>query len=71
MRSNTYLSAKIKEDEHVEVNINGPVSEVLPLLEEEAVAIFKLLDKAGSPDTLDLFCLFFKNVAKEVFDIDL
>lgn len=71
MKSKTYLSAKITDDDRVKVDINGPASEVVELLEEEAVSIFKSFKENGYSDTMALFCLFFKNVAKEVFDIDL
>ena len=71
MKSKTYLSAKITDDDRVKVDINGPASEVMELLEEEAVSIFKLFKENGHSDTMALFCLFYKNVAKEVFDIDL
>lgn len=70
MKSEIYLSAKVLDD-HVKVKINGSVSEVLSLLEEEAVAIFNSLKDAGRPDTLELMCLFFKNVAEGVFEDDL
>lgn len=70
MKSETYLSAKIT-DGRVKVDINGPASEVMELLEEEAVSIFKLFKENGYSDTMALFCLFIKNVAKEVFNSDL
>lgn len=71
MKSETYLSAKITDD-RVKVDINGPASEVMELLEEEAISIFKSFFKdTGYSDTMEVFCLFFKNVAKEVFNIDL
>lgn len=71
MKSEIYLSAEILDDDQPKVNINGPVNKVLVLLEEEAVAIFNLLKKSGSPDTQELMCLFFKNVAEGVFNDDL
>lgn len=71
MKSKTYLSAKITDDDRVKVDINGPASEVMELLEEEAVSIFKSFKENGGSNTIELFCLFYKNVAKEVFDIDL
>lgn len=71
MKSKTYLSAKITDDDRIKVDINGPASEVMELLEEEAVSIFKSFKGNGYSDTMALFCLFYKNVAKEVFDIDL
>lgn len=70
MKSKTYLSAEIIDD-RVKVDINGSASEVMELLEEEAVSIFKSFKENGCSDTIALFCLFYKNVAKEVFDIDL
>lgn len=70
MKSKTYLSAKIIDD-CVKVDINGSASEVMVLLEEEAVSIFKSFKENGCSDTIALFCLFYKNVAEEVFDIDL
>ena len=69
MKSKTYLSAEITDD-RIKVNINGPASEVVELLEEEAVSIFKSFKETGYSDTMALFCLFFANVAKEVFNID-
>lgn len=71
MKSKTYLSAKITDDDRVRVDINGPASEVMEVLEESAVSIFKSFKETGYSDTMALFCLFFKNVAKEVFDIEL
>lgn len=71
MKSKTYLSAKITDDDRVRVDINGPASEVMEVLEESAVFIFKSFKETGYSDTMALFCRFFKNVAKEVFDIDL
>ena len=71
MTSKTYLSAKITDDDRVKVDINGPASEVMVLLEEEAVTIFKSFKDNGYSDTMALFCLFIKNVAKDVFNIDL
>ena len=70
MKSETYLSAKITDD-RVKVDINGPVGEVYELLEKAAVFIFKSFKKNGYSETIALFFLFYKNVAKEVFDIDL
>ena len=70
MKSETYLSAKVTDDDRVKVDINGPASEVVELLEKEAVSIFKSFKESGYSDTMALFCLFFKNVAREVFDID-
>ena len=71
MKSKTYLSVKITDDDRVRVDINGPASEVMDLLEELTVSIFKSFKDNGCSDTMALFCLFYKNVAKEVFDIDL
>lgn len=71
MTSKTYLSAKITDDDRVKVDINGPASEVMVLLEEEAVTIFKSFKDNGYSDRMALFCLFIKNVAKDVFNIDL
>ena len=71
MKSETYLSAKITDDDRVKVNINGPGSDVMILLEEEAVSIFKSFKENGCSNTIALFYLFLKNVAKEVFNIDL
>ena len=70
MKSEIYLSAKIT-DGRVKMDINGPGSVVMVLLEEEAVSIFKSFKENGCSDTMAVFCMFFKNVAKEVFDIDL
>lgn len=70
MKSKTYLSAKITDDD-VKVDINGSASEVMALLEEEAITIFKLFKEKGFSDTFALFCLFYKKVAKEVFNINL
>lgn len=69
MKSETYLSSKITDD-RVKVDINGPASEVMELLEGEAISIFKSFKENGYSDTMALFCLFIKNVAKEVFNID-
>lgn len=71
MKSEIYLSAEIQEDDQAKFTINGPANKVLVLLEEEAVAIFNSLKDAGRPDTLELMCLFFKNVAEGVFNDDL
>ena len=71
MKSEIYLSAKITDDGRVKLDINGPASEVMELLEDEAVSIFKSFKENGYSDTMALFCRFFKNVAKEVFNIDL
>lgn len=72
MKSETYhLSAEIQEDDRVKVSINGPTNIVLVLLEKEAVAIFNSLKDSGKPDTLDVMCLFFKNVAERVYGVDL
>ena len=71
MKSKTYLSAKITDDDRVKVDINGPASEVMEVLEEAAVSIFKSFKENGYSDAMALYCLFFKNVAKEVFNIDL
>ena len=67
MKSEIYLSAKITDDGRVKLDINGPGREVMELLEEEAVSIFKSFKDNGCSDTVALFCLFFKNVAEEVF----
>ena len=71
MKSKTYLSAKVTDDDRVKVNINGPAIEVMEVLEAAAVSIFKSFKENGYSDTMALYCLFLKNVAKEVFDIDL
>ena len=71
MKSKTYLSAKITDDYRIKVDINGHASEVMELLEEEAVSIFKWFKENCHSDTTELFCLFYKNVAKEVYNIDL
>ena len=71
MKSKTYLSAKITDDARVKVNINGPASEVMEVLEAAAVSIFKSFKETGYSDAKALYCLFLQNVAKEVFDIDL
>lgn len=70
MKSETYLSAKIMNG-RVKVEMQGPADKLLSLLTEEAVGIFKELVKEGYPDTFEVFRMFFGNVAKEVFDIDL
>lgn len=70
MKIETYMTAKI-HDGRVKVEMQGPADKLLSLLTEEVVAIFKELKKEGCPDTLEVFSLFFKNVAKEVFNIDL
>ena len=71
MKSETHLSAKITDEGYAEVVINGTTEELLVLLEKEAVSIFKEREKHGYHDSMALFYLFYKNVAKEVFDIDL
>ena len=71
MKSEIYLSAKITDDGRVKLDINGPGREVMELLEEEAVYIFKSFKDNGYSDTMAVFSMFIKNVAKEVFDIDL
>lgn len=72
MKSKTHLSAKITDEGLLEVTINGTADELLVLLEDEAVSIFKELKKHGGyPECFKVFTLFYKNVAKEVFDIDL
>lgn len=71
MKSENYLSAEIQEDGHVKVTINGPSNIVLLLLEEEAVAIFNSLKDASRSTTMKVMLMFFKNVAKEVLDIDI
>ena len=71
MKSETYLSAKITDDDRVKVDINGPARHVLELLEEEAVMLFKSFKENGCSDTMAVFCQFIRNVSKEVFDIDL
>lgn len=71
MKSKTYLSAEILDDNRVKVDIDGPARHVLELLEDEAVMLFKSFKENGYSDTMALYCQFFQNVTKEVFDIDL
>lgn len=71
MKSEPYMSATITDEGRVKLEIHGPGNKLLVLLEEEAVSIFEELKNEGNPATMALFWLFFKNVAKEVFDIDL
>ena len=71
MKSKTYLSAKITDDDSVKVDINGPAIEVMGVLEAAAVSIFKSFKENGYSDTMALYCQFIKNVSKEVFNIDL
>ena len=71
MKSEIYLSAKITDDDQVEVALKGPANKILVVLEEEAVQIFKELKNAGYPDTMEIFCLFFKKVTERVFPDDL
>ena len=71
MKSETHLSARITDDGRLQLDIYGPAGKILVLLEEEAVSIFEKLKNEGNPATMALFCLFYKNVAKEVFNIDL
>ena len=66
MKSETYLSAKILDDDSARVDIKGSAKEILVLLEVATVDIFTELKDSGYPDSLELMCLFFKNVAKEV-----
>lgn len=70
MKSETYLSAKIMNG-RVKVEMQGPADKLLSLLTEEAVGLFKELAKEGHPDTSEVFRMFYGNVAKEVFNIDL
>lgn len=71
MKSEPCLSAKITEDGRVKVDIYGPANKLLPLLEEEAVSIFNELKDKCYPNTLEVMCLFFKNITERVFDDDL
>ena len=71
MKSETYLSAAITDEGCVKVNIHGHADELLILLEDETVSIFKGLRDGGYPYTMDVFYLFIQNIVKEVFDIDL
>lgn len=71
MKSETYLSAKITDDDRFKVDVNGTADEVLALLVDLTVSIFKSFEENGCSYTMSLFRLFFKNVCKEVFDIDL
>lgn len=71
MKSKTYLFSEILDDDCYRIDINGPSDEVMELLEAQAVAVFKAIKDSGRLDSMDLFCFFFKNVAKKVFDIDL
>ena len=71
MKSEFYMSAKIQDDGLVKVDIYGPANKLLQLLEEEACDIFKELKDQCYPDTLEVMCLFFKNIAERVFTDDL
>lgn len=70
MKSETRMSAKILDDGRVNVDIQGPANEVLSLLEEETVSVFKKLEEEGYPAMMAAFYLFVKNVGKEVFGFD-
>ena len=65
------MSATITDEGRVKLEIHGPYNKLLVLLEEEAVSIFEELKNEGNQATMALFWLFYKNVAKEVFNIDL
>lgn len=71
MKSKAYMSATITDEGRVKVDIYGPGDKLLPLLEEEAYAIFKELKEKCYPATLEVMCLFFKNIAERVFPDDL
>ena len=71
MKSEFYLTAEITDDDRARVTINGPANKILALLEEEAVQLFEELKNEGCPDTLEIFCLFFKKVTERVFPDDL
>ena len=71
MKSEPHLSATITDDGRLKVDIYGPADKLLPLLEEEAYAIFNELKDKCYPQTLEVLCLFFKNVTERVFPDDL
>lgn len=71
MKSETRMSATITDEGCVKVDIYGPGDKLLPLLEEEAYAIFNELKEKCYPQTLEVMCLFFKNVTERVFPDDL
>lgn len=71
MKSKAYMSAKIQDDGRLKVDIYGPANILLPLLEEEAYAVFKELKDKCYPNTLEVMCLFFKNIAERVFPDDI
>ena len=71
MKSETYMSAKITDEGRAEVVINGTADKLIALLEEEAVTVYKECEKHGHHVGMALFYLFLKDVAKEVFNIDL
>lgn len=71
MKSETRLSATITEDDSVKVDIYGHADKLLLLLEEEAVSIFNELEDKCYPNTLELMCMVFKNIAERVFNDDL
>lgn len=71
MKFETLMTARINDDDQLEVSINGPANDLLVLLEEEAVRLFKELKNEGYPDTQAVFRLFFKNVTERVFPDDL
>lgn len=49
MKLKALLSARIREDDQMEINITGPSDKLLVLF-EEAVNIFTELEKEGYPD---------------------
>lgn len=72
MKSKTYLYATFTDEDRIKLDIKGTTDEVLELLGDAAVSIFKELKKQGYPDsTMEMFCLFLTNVAKELFNSDL
>lgn len=71
MKSETHLSATITDEVRMKVDIYGPADKLLPLLEAESVSIFNELKDKCYPNTLEVMCLFFKNIAERVFDDDL
>ena len=68
MKSETYMSARIKDDVRLQMDYYGPADKLLQLIEEEACAIFKELRDNGYPDTLEAMRLFVNNIAERVFN---
>jgi len=71
MKSEFYMSTEIQDDGQAKVTITGPATKLLQLLEEEVVSIFNELKDKCYSDTLEVMCLFFKNIAERVFPDDL